>query len=373
MVRIITVYDRHPKKEDVDSGDLMPLTMAYIRWFKISEHLSRLGYEVDIAVADAVAKWPPRHDGNGHGNGHRRPRRVPLSEVDWHRYDVVKTVFHSGFETLEAYGGIDHPFIVSKLGSVVGPRDMDGIYFYGATRQRLYATQEKIARHSRYVTLLSEPARDLWRHCFGTRENLLLVPGGVDGEIPEPGPDPYPGDGMPRVLFAGNVYKGDRQPEANAVLVDKLNRLGRALRRRGARLYMLGVGDLTALDPEHVTYLGAVEYDRSWDYIHHAGVGVVVAAGRFHHNNESTKIYHYLRAGLPVVSEAGFPNDHVVLESSLGYLVPDEDMELMAEKVEEALRRDWNRETGKNYVLAQHTWERRVATYDDVFRRHFDD
>jgi len=57
--------------------------------------------------------------------------------------------------------------------------------------------------------------------------------------------------------------------------------------------------------------MGAVSYERSWDYLHHADVGVLVAAGPFMHNNESTKIYHYLRVGLPVVSEAGFPNDPV--------------------------------------------------------------
>ncbi len=43
------------------------------------------------------------------------------------------------------------------------------------------------------------------------------------------------------------------------------------------------------------------------------------------HNNESTKIYHYLRARLPVVSESGFPTDHVVRESRCGVVVKSGD------------------------------------------------
>lgn len=370
MLRIVTVYDRNPKQEDVERGDLSPLTMAYIRWFKISENLARLGHQVDVAVTDVASKWPRTIE----RFGQRNLNCVALSDVDWSRYDVVKTLFHSGFNTLAAHGGADHPFIISKLGSVVGPRDMDGIYFYGEMRKQLFATQQKIHRASRYVTVLTQQAKSLWQECFGETDNVLVVPGGVDETIPPANGDPYPADGYEhRILFAGNVYNKDRQPEANRVLVDKLNRLGRELTRRGARLYMLGVGDVSALDRKHVTYLGSVEYDRSWDYFHHADVGVVVAAGSFNHNNESTKIYHYLRAGVPVVSESGFPNDDVVTSSGLGFLVGDQDMELLAAKAVEAATRDWDRERAVRYVLDNHTWEKRVATYGGLFERHFRD
>jgi glycosyltransferase involved in cell wall biosynthesis len=367
MLRIVTIYARDPTVEDAERGALAPLSMAYIRWFKISEKLARRGYDVDMAIPDRLTQPPAAPE----RLNARQPRRVPLSQVDWSRYDVVKTLFHRGFETLEAYGGSGHPFIISKLGSVVGPRDMDGIYFYGAARERLYSTQVKIQRTSKYVTLLSPAAQALWTACYGSSDNTLLVPGGVDQDIPAPATDPYPEDGKVRVLFAGNVYSRDAQPEANAILIDKLNRLGRHLSGRGAQLFVIGVGDFGALDRELVTYQGAIEYDRSWDYFHHADVGVVVAAGAFTHNNESTKIYHYLRAGLPVVSEAGFPNDHVVVESGLGCVVDSGDMELMAQAVVEAARREWNRERSIRYILEHHTWEKRVEEYGELFRRHF--
>jgi hypothetical protein len=295
-------------------------------------------------------------------------RVVPLNGVRWSDYDVVKTLFHDGFTTLASRGGGDHPFIIAKLGSVVGAEDMPGIYFHGRMREQLYDAQRAIAHAARYVTVLSPPAADLWRTCHDHQEKLLLVPGAVDAVIPSRGTDPYPTTGQPRVLFAGNIYRTQDQPEANRVLVDKLNALGRHLAARGSRLYFLGTGNTRALDRALVTHLGHASYDASWNYLHYADVGVVVAAGPFMHNNESTKIYHYLRAGLPVISESGFPNDHVVTESGLGEVVPNGDMEFMAERIDAATRRDWDRDAALAYILGSHTWDCRAAIYDRLIR-----
>ena len=355
MARIVTVYnDRNPRLVD----------MSYIRWFKISEALARCGHQVDIATKESSG-W--RRQSPIQMGSHLR--RVPLSGVRWHEYDVVKTLYHRGFSLLQAHGGLDHPFIISKLGSVVGSEDMAGIYFYGRRRELLYETQMKISQTSKYVTLLSNPAKELWTACFGSHDNLLLVPGGVDRDVPPPSHDPYPPGGAVRCLFAGNVYDQSSQPEANAVLIDKLNGLGKYLAIRGIRLYLLGPGDVRRLDRRFVTYLGVAPYEETWAYIHFAHVGVVVAAGRFMHNNESTKIYHYLRMGLPVVSEAGFPNDHIVTESGLGFVVENGNLELMAEQVKQAAQTDWNRAHAINYILENHTWDKRVEIYDSIIKR----
>lgn len=357
MARIVTVYRmwRRPfRLED----------MSHIRWLKISEALAALGHEVDIATNEPRWLW------------RRRPlpigpnlRRIDLARVDWTRYDVVKTLFHKGFETLERYGGNRHPFIISKLGSVVGPHDMDGIYFYGRRREQLHAIQERIAGTARFVTVLSEPAAALWRACFGPTRNVLLVPGAVDAVVPPPGPSPYRDGATARCLFAGTVYGRTSQPEANRTLIDKLNALGAALAGHGVRLYLLGTGDVRRLDRRAVTHLGAVPYARTWDYMHHANVGVVVSAGPFMHNNESSKLYHYLRAGLPVVSESGFPNEHVVTESGCGLLTPSGDTAALADGISTAARRRWDVERARRYVLENHTWDRRAATYDAVIRQ----
>lgn len=346
MAKIVTVFRANGFALDDMSG---------IRWLKISEALARAGHQVDMAIRGNAAPLPS--DPN--------LRRVELDRTQWHAYDVVNTLFHHGYEVLQKKGGAKHPFIIAEVGSVVGARDMHGIYFYGHMRRRLYATQEKIARTCKYVTVLSPQARALWHVSHGCRgENVLLLPGAVDREIPPPAHDPYPAGAAPRVLFAGNIYDKHSQPQANRVLVRKLNGLGKYLTARGIRLYMLGIGDVSRLDREHVTCLGAAPYDASWDYIHYANVGIVVSAGQFMHNNESTKIYHYLRAGLPVVSESGFPNDHVVGAAGLGYVVPSGDMKLLADHVERAVHETWNREGAVQYILAHHTWDKRVETYN---------
>jgi glycosyltransferase involved in cell wall biosynthesis len=245
---------------------------------------------------------------------------------------------------------------------------MPGIHFFGDRRAHLFEVQRAIKRTSHFVTVISQPAADLWQSSFGVCDNLLVVPGGVDAEVSEPGADPFPHDGRARAVFAGNVYHSHSQPEAHTTLVDKLNRLGGLLHTRNIQLYMLGQGDLTHLDPARVMVLGPVPYAESWRYLQHADVGVVVSAG-YHHNNESSKLYHYLRAGLPIVSEAGFPNDHVITESACGYLVKNGDLGEMAAVVETAVSRTWPHEAARAYVLKHHTWDRRVEIYDTLFKQ----
>ena len=356
MARVVTVYRMWQWRFDLAE-------MGNIRWLKISQALAQLGHQVDIATNEPM--WFFRRAPFTIGPN---LRRVPLTRVHWEDYDVVKSLFHKGFETLEYYGGQRHPFVISKLGSVVGPREMPGIYFYGEDRRQLFATQERIHRASRFVTVLSSPARQLWADCFGCDERVLLVPGAVDDKIPPPGPDPYGRKEKLRCLFAGYIYNSASQPEVNRTLVEKLNRLGKQLAARGARLYLLGLGDASGLDRRYVTYLGWVPYHQTWDYLYHADVGVVVSAGKSMHNNESSKIYHYLRAGLPVVSESGFPNDHVVRESRCGIVVESGDMSALAQAVLMSPTAKWDREHAIRYVLQNHTWAHRAAFYDRLIQ-----
>jgi hypothetical protein len=78
MARIVVLYNTERRAAQIPD-------MSYIRWFRISEDLARLGHEVDIATAEFKWRW-------------HRPvipmgpnlRRVPLSRVHWRDYDVVK-------------------------------------------------------------------------------------------------------------------------------------------------------------------------------------------------------------------------------------------------------------------------------------------
>lgn len=359
MARIVTVYSGRRES-------LKLIDMSFIRWLRISAALARQGHEVDIATNEKrwfVTKSPALLADN--------LRKIPLRKVQWQEYDVVKTLFHSGFETLQNYGGERHPFIISKLGSVVGPEDMPGIYFYGGLREKLFKTQQKIAASCRHVTVLSKPAKDLWAANFGGKKKLFLVPGGVDRDIPPPGKDPFPKSDRARCIFAGNIYTKNVQPEANKVLCEKLNELGELLGKKGAKLYFLGRGDVKRLNEDYVTCLGLVAYERSWDYLYFADTGIVLAAGDFMHNNESSKIYHYIRAGLPVVCESGFPNENVVKEARLGYVVENGNLELMARKIVTAIEKNWNRENAIKYIIENHSWDTRVAVYQKTIKESF--
>ena len=360
MARILTLYQEHRRR-------FMPTEMSYIRWARISSALAELGHEVDIGCQEpCFLGLGVRHRVVSMGPG---LRRIPLEEINWHAYDIVKTLFHNGFRTLERLGGSDHPFLISKLGSVVDRQDEPAIYFHGERRRQLFAVQERIAAHSRWVTVLTKASQERWINCFGeTSPKTLLVPGAVDARVPAAGGDPFPQDGKRRCLFAGNIYDLTYQPEAHRRLVTMLNDLGRRLERRSIRLYQMGPGERRGLDPAYVTCLGAVPYQTSWNLLHHADVGLVLALGDTANENESTKIYHYLRVGLPTVCEAGFPNQGLIEEARLGRVVANGDPDALAEAIEATLSQTWDRQGAIDFILGRHTWLHRARIYDAEIR-----
>ena len=338
----------------------IPCDMATTRWLRISENLAARGFRVDMIVntsAGLVRKTP-------------NLRFVPYSEVDWNCYHIIKTLFHKGFDSLHREGRDDHPFIISKLGSVVGNHDgVEGVHFFGRERDELFETQKKINQKSRYITILTEPSRCLWEAEFGKKTNLLLVPTGVDREIPAPGSNPY-GAGREKIaVYIGNLYDNTQQ-SINLLWQAKLNILGTLLKKKGIRLCVVGPGDVSQIDPTAVTYLGPVDNGRVWDYQYFADVGITLAQGKIQHN-ESSKIYYYLRTGLPVVSEAPIPNNHLIKEANLGLIANYMDHEEMAEMIAEAVHKKWRNEEAIKYILNYHTWDRRAETYERVIKSAF--
>ncbi len=334
--------------------------MSGVRWLRMSESLAGLGYQVDL-VTDETDNLDIRSP---------LIRCTPYSEVNWRDYDVIKTEFHLGFETLLNSNGADHPFIVAKLGSVVGSSDGDdGVHFFGDARQHLYEVQSEISRRCRYTTVLTEPSRALWEQLYGANGNVLLVPTGVDCVVPPPGDNPYREFAEKVAVYIGSIYT-DKQREVNLFWQERLNRIGKLLRRHGIRLCFIGVGHTDLLDGDAVTYLGPIPNDKIWDYQYHADVGVVLAQGPVQHN-ESSKIYYYLRAGLPVVSERPVPNSELVRQASLGFVCDFDDDEQLVDRIADAANRSWDRQFATQFVLKDHTWDRRASVYDKIFRREF--
>lgn len=348
-VRIATVCKPLPLSE----GDLR--SMDTIRWVRVSERLAAAGFRVDMIVG-AGARLSPRHP---------NLRYVTAAEADWSAYDVIKTLYPRGFRELLQAGGGSHPFIISRLASVVGATDsVPGVHFLGPERQERYEIAQQIHRTSRYIAFSSEPNRELWRREYGTDPaRLLMVPTGVDRTIPPPRRNPYQGlsDGGKIVVYVGNIYT-TTQRHVNLLWQDRLNRLGRLLRKRGMRLVFVGPGLTDCLDQEAVVNVGPVAHDDVWDYQYFADVGIALAQGPVHYN-EASKIYYYLRTGLPVVSEEPLPNNDVIAACGLGLVAPYNDDQALAEMVEAAAHHRWDKEAAIAYVLAHHTWDQRVATY----------
>ena len=325
-VRVAVVYPKGPVSRATVHA------MDRLLWLRVAEGLADVGFTVDLIA-----------DGSGDlVSGRPTMKTVPWAKVDWSRYDAVKTVFNAGFERLLKAGGASHPFVICKLGSVVGPTDdVPGVHFFGDERRRRWDAQQAIYRHARYVTVLTEPSRSLWETALGRQVPVLLVPTGADRSIPPRGTNPFPTTGDKVVVYIGNLYGRD-QRSINLLWQERLNALGRRLRARGLRLYFVGPGATDQLDPTAVTVIGSVPVDAVWDYQYFADVGIALAQGPVQHN-ESSKLYYYLRTGLPVVSEAPIPNNHVIEEAGCGLIAPYGDDDTLAEMIEAAARRPWDR------------------------------
>ena len=353
-IQIATVYEKHSYDE------FKSYPMDLLRWLRISESLANLGYRVDMIV----------NTKRGLVQMNANLRYVPYSMVDWKQYDVIKTLFHKGFESIQREGEDNHPFIISKLGSVVGNNDpTEGVHFFNEEREYLYEMQKQINQKSRYITILTEPSRLLWEREFGRNGNILMVPTGVDREIPPPYNNPYKEFDEKIAAYIGNIYV-DTQREVNLLWQDRLNILGSLLKRKGIRLCFIGVGKVDKLDHNVVTCLGAIENNRMWDYQYFADVGLALGQGKVQHN-ESSKIYYYLRTGLPVVSEAPIPNNHLIRESGLGFIADYTDNQMMAEMIEAGIYQNWQKEEAIQYILKNHTWDKRAEIYDTLIRKEF--
>jgi len=171
------------------------------------------------------------------------------------------------------------------------------------------------------------------------------------------------------VLYAGHIC-GPENHKLNIYWQNRLNNLGQMLKTKDIHLCFVGLGLNDKLKSEWVTSLGPVSIKKFWDYQYWANCGIVLASGKDQHN-EKSKIYYYLRTGLPVVSESPVPNNDLIMKAQLGYISPYNNDAKMAVLIEKAVNRQWNKKRAINYILKNHTWERRVEIYDQFIKNIF--
>jgi len=360
-LRIATIYSA----EVFD--DFKPSRMSILRWLRMSESLARAGHQVDMII-NTPQGVVQRRD---------RLRFVPTSEVCWEDYDVLKLSCQRGFDTVRSQGAADHPCLVSRLANVVGDGDHTrGVHYTGVERAILWELQEQIRAKARLVVVGTEDEKKLWHDHFGPDPEVVVIPTGVDRTIPRPRENPYAECPEKIAVYVGNLrarrgeYRVGRkrvsllgEQATNDLLQDRLNRLGRLLKEKNIRLCAVGPGRATHLDPTAVTYLGFVDCESIWDYQYFADVGIALAFGP-DQLYESSKIYYYLRGGLPVVSEASIANNFLIRETGMGLVSDFGDDRMMSEMIEAAVHRSWNTEATVRYLLRAHTWDHRAACYD---------
>lgn len=87
-------------------------------------------------------------------------------------------------------------------------------------------------------------------------------------------------------------------------------------------------------------------------------------------DNESSKIYYYLRTGMPVICEEPVPNISLIEETGCGAVVPYDDVEAMSAAAAEMVSAKRDVKLIAQHMIAQHSWDARAALYDQVLGGH---
>jgi len=61
-----------------------------------------------------------------------------------------------------------------------------------------------------------------------------------------------------------------------------------------------------------------------------------------------------------------------VHQARLRFVVEKGNIELMARKIQEAVGKDWDWDLAVNFIIKNHTWEKRLEEYDRIIRQNCD-
>ena len=274
------------------------------------------------------------------------------------RYDLVKTCYHQSIRFLGAHTGPVVSRIVRVVDQELPKRD-------DKSRAELMACQELIAARVQALALNNELNAGRWQARYGGGQRIVLTPTGCPAVIPEPGPSPYPA-GEPAVLFLGSL--------ASPHMAEMLNAAAARLQGR-ARVHLLGAnktglyGEEIPLHPSVTVHPPRPE-EEIWNFVRSARVGLALATGEEAFDNDVSKVYNYLRGGLPVLCEEPILQGELVRETGLGAVFPFGNEERMIGEALRLLDRSWagKQEAAMEFMAREHSWEARVETYVRLFK-----
>lgn len=339
MRRIALVYSANPAHGMAG--------MDMIRWAAMGKCFKSHGFKTHL-VTDR------RRDVERFGGVKVKSAR----SAEWRDYDALKVCYQASIDLVPP-----HPNLIVRMCRVVDerhPRRDDG------RREELMRQQQRISEMASMVAFNDEVNAERWRRIYGESARVLIVPTGCPEVIPEPAANPFPGDRR-IVLFCGSLTS-HRFPGV-------LNRLARRLRSESAdiELHFVGknsllhyAGDSEPLDESVVHVHGPVDQAEAWQYMLHAHVGVALAPSADVFESELSKIYYYLRSGLPVVTESVVPNRGVIAETGHGAVAAYDDLDDLAAKTIEALGSGARDPRVMQYMVDRHGWMQRARTYVDA-------
>jgi glycosyltransferase involved in cell wall biosynthesis len=331
---------------------LPPSSIDLVRLRALATGLTGQGIPVEIVA-------PVEEDGRIEPMIPVRPLSV-LSRPGY--YDLVKTSYHFSVPLVEEYQGP----LVSRIVRVVDQRlpERDDLW-----RHELLGCQDLIRRRARVLVLNNRENRERWRRLYGPKPPIVIIPNGCTDTLPAIGTNPYDKDERV-ILFLGSV--------AAVRMVTMLNKAAHRLAGK-ARVHFVGLnkaaiygGDRNSAIDTRVVNHGAIPEEGTWSYIRYAQAGLALATGPHPFDNDISKIFSYLRGGLPVISEEPILQNALVKRFGFGKTFAYNDLDDLVSKWLALLENppeQAEKEAVMRFMARKHSWSRRVDKYIELFRQ----
>lgn len=277
------------------------------------------------------------------------------------QYDLVKTSYHPSIMLVDDHQGPVVARIVRVVDQNLPERDEP-------FREYLLRCQHLIRTRADAIVLNNVENAIRWRRLYGAEPPISLVPTGCPAELPKSRGNPYR-NGEKAVLFLGSL--------AAPRMVQMINEASRMLEGLAAvhlvglnKACMYGGDPECSLDRRIINHGEVCEQD-VWDFVRHASIGLALATGPLAFDNDVSKILNYLRGGLPVLSEEPIVNNALVREMEFGEIFPYGEVDNLVQMAIGLLEHPPNekKEAVMQYMAAEHSWDRRVDTYVQLFRQ----